>query len=101
MIKKTVVAFILSLFVACGATSDFAGFNDSNADTGNDNSATEMDTDTAPEDTSPDYWSIAGTWAQFDGQPQSDSISLDLYFWTESLDLLCTFTIGATSVSDL
>ena len=100
MIKNTITGFVLTLTLGCGSSSDFAQFNDSPNDTGDDDNGTEMDTDTLPADSSPEYWSIAGTWTQVDGQLQTDSVALDLYFWTESLDLLCTFTIGAAFASN-
>jgi len=88
----------LSTF-GCSAT-EFGSDENSPDDTGPKDQITESDTDVLPTDSPPQFWSISGSWNQEGGEIQTESISLELSFWARPRDLVCTYAVGVTVVSE-
>lgn len=93
--------FLLLLFAFGCSSTDLSGNADKWNDTALNEEKEDADTDVQSTDTPPNYWSISGSWVQNSSQIQTESVNLELSFWSDSRDLLCAFEVGATVVSDL
>lgn len=94
-------SFLLLLFAVGCSSTDLSSNADERNDTALNEEQADSDTDVQSTDAPPAYWSISGSWNQDSGQIQTESVSLELSFWSDSRELLCAFTVGATVVSDL